>query len=382
MRKTLVSAALIVASTLISLGLAEGVLRMVLNAGDFLQIELLDDPVLGHRVEPLQGGHDALGFRNAGVPAQADIVALGDSQTYGVSAPRDESWPAQLGRLTGSTVYNMALGGYSPPDYLYLAQTLAPKLQPRRLVVGVYLGNDLIEACWAVQQRAHWARWRSSDGGDMCDVGHALDAGEPPKRFGALRDWLSRRSVLYGVLKATVFSTAGEREQKQAAAPAASDQRFPWADPAQPSVRTIFTPQARLAAMDLRLRGVREGLRITQLALDELAAQAARSHSTLLVILIPTKERVYCEHLQRTGAQMPPAFSALCAASDRVGAELTQHLAASGIAHVDVLAPLQAEVAKHVPLYPADTDGHPRGAGYAVIARAVAGALGSGAASP
>ena len=84
---------LVVVSSALAVLLAEGVLRLALNPADFLYATLIDDPVLGHRIEPLTTGHDALGFRNRETPAQANVVAIGDSFTYGVSAPRDGSWP-------------------------------------------------------------------------------------------------------------------------------------------------------------------------------------------------------------------------------------------------------------------------------------------------
>jgi len=142
----LANLALLFVATFAALALAEVGLRFAVNPGDFLQATLIEDPVLGHRIEPFSTGHDALGYRNSGVPTQADIVAIGDSMTYGVSAPRDFSWPQQLGRLRGKHVYNMALGGYGPLHYLYLARASAANLKPKLLVIGVYLGNDLMDA--------------------------------------------------------------------------------------------------------------------------------------------------------------------------------------------------------------------------------------------
>jgi lysophospholipase L1-like esterase len=327
--------------------------------------------VLGHRIEPGQGGHDANGFRNAGVPAQVGVVAIGDSQTYGVSAPRDGSWPQQLSGLIGEPVYNMGLGGYSPPDYLALAQREAPKLKPRQWLVGVYLGNDMMEACWAVEQRAHWAAWRSSAQG-MCSAGPVVDEAGAPKRFGAFREWLARKSVLYGVLKATVFARLGEREQKNVAVRSSPDAQFPWVDRVRPQVRTTFRPQGRLAVLDLQARGVQEGLRISKLALTGLRAEADRQGVKLLVMLIPTKERVYCDYLTKSGDTLPGSFTQLCGAEDRVKAELVRHMGDGGIAFVDVLPPLQERVARHEQIYPANADGHPLALGYGAMARAVA----------
>src|SRR5688572_30586092 len=49
------------------------------------------DERLGHRPNPDKPGHDRKGFRNPEVPAKADIIALGDSQTYGTGVQRDEA---------------------------------------------------------------------------------------------------------------------------------------------------------------------------------------------------------------------------------------------------------------------------------------------------
>src|SRR5262245_42445916 len=102
---------------------SELLLRCVVNPGDFLFATLIDDPILGSRIKPQTTGHDALGFRNTEVPQSANVVAIGDSQTYGVSAGRDDSWPHQLGMLLSEPVYNMALGGYGPLQYLFLQST-------------------------------------------------------------------------------------------------------------------------------------------------------------------------------------------------------------------------------------------------------------------
>src|SRR4030095_14915524 len=47
--------------------------------------ESLPDERLGSRPNPSYPGHDSKGFRNPRVPAKADVVALGDSNTYGAN---------------------------------------------------------------------------------------------------------------------------------------------------------------------------------------------------------------------------------------------------------------------------------------------------------
>ena len=50
---------------------------------------LIKDEILGLKIDPYSGGHDAWGFRNLFVPKQVDVVVIGDSFTYGQVKDRD-----------------------------------------------------------------------------------------------------------------------------------------------------------------------------------------------------------------------------------------------------------------------------------------------------
>lgn len=371
LRGALVASVLVLGSTLLAVLAGEVVLRFVVNPSDFLQASPVDDPALAHRIEPGTTGHDGLGFRNRSVPARAEVVAIGDSMTYGVSAPRDGSWPAQLATELGKPVYNMGLGGYGPLQYLQLARTTARQLKPHVEVVGFYFGNDLMDAHIIAHSRPYWAAWKRSD--QAAAEGAFEPAGPAPaKRFGALRAWLGRHSMVYAVLRGTVFQRLGAMERDAVVRASPPDVRWPWSEGA---VHTVFTPQERLAVIDLGSPPVREGLDISKLALGALQDELAAQQVKLLVLLIPTKERAYCKHLQAQGAALPASFTRLCEAERAANQELAGFLAGRGIAHLDVRPALEAAIEQQVPLYPADSDGHPQTAGYGVIAKAVAQAL-------
>lgn len=368
---------LLALSGAIALILSEGMARMVLNPADFLHATLVDDPVLNHRIEPSTTGHDALGFRNRAVPPQANVVAIGDSMTYGVGAPREASWPAQLEPLLGEKVYNMGLGGYGPLQYLHLAHQAAKAMKPKVLVVGFYFGNDMMDAYYLSRDKPHWHGWRVSVGAQpgLTDYDLAGQA-EPKKRFAALRDWLARNSVLYSMLRVTVFPRFQAREQEALARRADPDVRMLWDDAnGGGALRTIFGPKSRQAAVDLDIRPVREGMQISQRALSELAGEAARQGVRLLVVLIPTKERAYCGALARARAEVPPSFVRLCEAEAAANAEMTAFLKARRVEHIDVLPALDAHMRKGIAVYPPDADGHPQKTGYGVIAGEIAAAL-------
>ena len=367
---------LVVVSSALALLLVEGGLRVAVNPADFLHATLVEDPVLGSRIQPLTTGHDALGFRNREVPAQANVVAIGDSFTYGVSAQREGSWPHQLSGMLGESVYNMGLGGFGPLQYLHLAQVTAKPLKPRLWVVGFYFGNDLMDAYYVAHGTPHWKDWRLSDGAargtDAIDQAYGA---VPKKRFADLRDWLSRRSVLYSVLRATVFKPLGAQEREKMVQHAAPEVQWSWADPARAEVHTVFTPRGRLAVLDLDNARVREGLQISQRAFAALQSEADKQGVKLLVLLTPTKERAYCAYLKQAGTALPASHLRLCDAEDRVKAELMRSLVSHNAHYVDTTAALEEKIAQHVPLYPADSDGHFQATGYGVVAQMVADAV-------
>jgi hypothetical protein len=110
-----------------------------------LQPVMIKDPKLGQKIKPNSGGHDAWGFRNKTIPDKFDIIIIGDSQTYGVSAIAKLSYPSQLNNMTEDTVYNMGIGGYGAYQYKYLLKEKALKLNPKTVIVGFYFGNDLYD---------------------------------------------------------------------------------------------------------------------------------------------------------------------------------------------------------------------------------------------
>lgn len=363
---------LVLVSTVAALLFGELFVRMMVNPEDFLPATLIGDPALGHRIKPHTTGHDALGFRNAVVPDQVNIVAIGDSMTYGFGVTRDGSWPYQLGILLSEPVYSMALGGYGPLQYLHLAQHEAKKLRPKLLLVGFNFGNDLIDAFSASYQNPYWYSWRkagSVDGSEL-EYQRSVEA-EPKKRFAAVRDWLYKHSVFYSMLRVTVLAGLASWEQERMAMQVTPDRQMVWVDPFEHSVRTIFSPQLRLSALDPQLQRVKEGLRITKQAFSSMMNQADAQGMQILVVLIPTKERVYCTYLKSSSDRVPNTFARLCEAEERVKEDLIQFLATEKIAYVDVTGAMEATIRKHVQIFPKETDSHPQANGHNVIARSV-----------
>ena len=90
--------------------ICEAASRLILNPADYLSPRVMRDNILGHKVKPNGSGFDEWGFRNKHVPSTADVVALGDSHTYGNPATMDDSWPSVLARATGLQVCSLLIG--------------------------------------------------------------------------------------------------------------------------------------------------------------------------------------------------------------------------------------------------------------------------------
>ena len=101
LKKVLINLIVLVVSAACGLLLAEFVARLVLNPEDYLKLDVVSDDILGAVPAPsAMAEFDRWGFRNRKVPETSDIVAVGDSHTYGNTARMVDSWPYVLGRLT------------------------------------------------------------------------------------------------------------------------------------------------------------------------------------------------------------------------------------------------------------------------------------------
>jgi lysophospholipase L1-like esterase len=319
------------------------------------------DPQLGLRLPAHAPGHDANGFRNPSVPARADIVTIGDSQTWGINAAVNETWPRVLADRTGRSVYSMALGFYGPAQYLTLARS-ARSLSPRLVVVGVYLGNDLWGAYQATYALGAYAAFRVQDTSRLLPdtiERRAVALSSEEQRFHSASSWLEDVSALVRLLERNGILSDPKWHAGRAWSEAHPDHGATFQ---REGFRTVLTPAYRLLAVDLEEPRIAEGLRLT---LGYLAAIGdAGSGARALVILIPTKESV-CE------PGVNESHRRLLEKEDLVRAELIRGLSEKKIEWVDALPALRKALARGERIYPASTDGHPTAAGYAVIAAVV-----------
>jgi hypothetical protein len=380
------------------LGLAEAALQLIARTIPAARDRLSGghpryvlDSRLGARGDAiLTSEFDAYGFRNVERPRQADLVALGDSQTEGAGVARKDAWPEQLGRSTGLRVYQMAFGGYGPGHYAVLSED-ARALQPRAVVIGLYFGNDFADAYRWVYESGRGQNLRSQDPRLLASLEAARERPPVNESWHFTRDvalgiggspflrWLIRDGLpemklfqLGGRLIAAL-NAPGESPDPQWEAVlgkvrgAEPDLLFPFE---HGPLRTVLTPGARLAAEAPGDPRIEAGVRVALASARFVQRRCAPAR--VAVMLIPTKELVFARAVSASGAHEPAALRALVARESALRESLRADLESSGILVIDPLPRLQRELDAGRNPYRIDWDGHPNPLGLGVIASVVA----------
>jgi hypothetical protein len=372
MKKVLINVSIVAASAVVGLLLCEFVSRLVLNPADYFDVGMVKDEVLGAVPSPsARAGFDAWGFRNREVPKTAEIVAVGDSHTYGNTARMEDSWPYVLGRLTGRHVYDMGMGGYGPNQYLYLSKTKALSLEPRVIIWGLYMGDDFENAFSITYGLDYWAYLREHEA-EKANF-NIWDSETPPRPSWnkSIRIWLSRHSVIYQLLLHASLSgrAQGEFQIRNAS------QLYPGVATSlivsEKNILEAFRPKGMLSRLDQDSPNVREGMRITFKLLTEMNDICQQRRVQFVVVVIPTKEMVFSDHLEHNSKIALGDVLDKLVANERLARERTfQFLTDSNITYVDPLPALKGSVDHELYARTAG-DMHPNKNGYRVIAEAV-----------
>lgn len=357
-------------STIMSLLLCEGGFRLALNPADYLSVMTVKDNILGITIAPNSSGFDEWGFRNKQVPSVAEVIAIGDSHTYGNTAAMEDAWPAVVARQTGLNVYNLGLGGYGPNQYYHLLTTRGLKLRPRWVICGLYMGDDFENAFLMTYGLEHWSylrqgKWENIDA-------NIWGSSEPPVWGAGLRNWLSEHSMVYRlILHGPLFAMVKEGIRFKEVTES-SDPYTTALIVEEQNIREAFRPIGIAERLDERSGPVREGMRITFHLLKEMDQLCKSEGCRFLVVIIPTKETVFSEYLEKNPQlHLHDALMRVIANERSVKGALTDFLTSAGIAYLDPLPMMQQAIGKR--LYAQTTrDMHPGKNGYQVVGEVVA----------
>ncbi len=293
---------------------------------------LISDPHTLVRATPLvdrydnAGPNDLLGFRNLSVPNSADVIFIGDSQTYGNNAPFEYTIPSYsesiLRKISNNRVYSMATGGWGALQYYYMAQK-ALSFSPKVLVICFYSGNDPMESFALAYGDERWLEFRPDA---------KLNASDMPS---------APEESAWGV----VFENGS---------------------------RTIFTPHRRyISVNDHPVADA--GWQILKKVATKISGIGRENDVHVIFTIIPTKELVYAQKLDAENFDIPTHYQQQITAELHRIKDFEKHLqAVQGAHYVPVWESLQQAAFGDEPLYPPNSDGHPLPHGYFVVANALA----------
>lgn len=375
-KKILINILLISISVLFSLLIGEGIIRIFCDPVDYLEPEMISDDILRFKIKPNSAGHDAWGYRNKSIPKKADIVTIGDSQTYGISATASNSWPSYLQKVSQKKVYNLSLGGYGPMEYFYLLQTKALLLNPSAVIVGFYYGNDLSDAYSSVYGVDHWKELRKiksetekqQEQNQIKEVGIVKDMAIGDRQIGGhVREWLVQHSVLYRMAAFSIGDIFRFMEMKYFY----PDKDITIYEDKKNNIHTGFNPSRRLNGLNLQNPNVKEGLSISLDIFDKMKQLCLSKNIKFSVVLIPTKETVYGNYVENnTVLKNADAINSLISNERAINTAVKTYFAEHDIKYIDPLDSMKIILNK-TPLYPNNIGDHPVKEGYQVIANVV-----------
>jgi len=369
LKRILANVVVVMTSILVATILCEVGARFVLNPADYLSVTTLKDPVLGMTIAPGSPGFDRWGFRNPAVPERVDVLALGDSHTFGNTAKMDEAWPSVVQRQTGLTVYNMGLGGYGPNQYYQLLTTRGLSLHPKRVVLGLYMGDDFENAFSTTYGLDHWASLRTGRWGKVeADIwGDA----ESPGRFKIFRNWLSRNSMVYRLVVHGQALRTLKGSVQTTLANATADPSVTTFDSADGTIHEAFRPIRIANGLDQQRAEVKEGMRLTFHFLEEMNLACRKNGCVFSVVIIPTKETVFASYLQSDPQlNLKDVVDAVITNEQIATTVLEKFLDDAGIPYTLALPALRERVTEHL-YYLGPADMHPGPNGYRVIGETV-----------
>lgn len=369
-KQVAINGSILLVSIAVAILLCEAGLRNFLNLADYMPPRVTSDNILGMAVAPGIAGFDEWGFRNRAVPSRANVVAIGDSHTYGNTATMDDSWPSVLARTSGLEVYNMGLGGYGPNQYHYLLTTKALRLHPDWVVCGLYMGDDFENAFSITHGLEYWRALRNEGWDDVnADI---WGVHEDPVWAAGFRNWLSENSIVYRIIfHGPLLENVKQRFQFGQLANN-SDPYTTTLVVDDKNIREAFRPIAMATRIDQTSGQIREGMRITFELLKKMDRACREVGCRFLVVIIPTKETVFSDYLEKNSElHLHQAFDRLITNERMARATLIEFLDRNGIPYTDTLPALKQSVGGQ--LYARTTrDMHPSRNGYRVIGEVVA----------
>jgi len=287
---------------------------------------------------------DSLGLGPAGfrdiLPPQAAPYALvlGDSFGFGVGVTAEETWLEQLQSQTRLPFINLSQVGASSLQEERIYAHYGRKL-PAKIVFWMFFQNDL-------KDNLRFAQWLNP----QANIPQAVRLPSHPCQ-GPLHPLLKHYSLAYELL---LFGLHTCEYSAMTPTPAYHDEQL----------SLTFCLDHDICDLDVQARMLTDGWPLTRQALQDTLAQLNQTETTLVILIVPSKEQVYWDQFQQV-ASFPASYNI-----DQLTEPLRQFCATAKTHCLDLTPVFRAEARAGKQLYfPIDI--HWNAAGHILAAQAV-----------
>jgi len=396
----------------ISLGIAEASVRLAIVGSPKIAYELrppwgnrdvVEDPVLGYRLSPFYIEADQNGYRNEVEFDAVDILAVGDSMTFGYTVHTEDAWPNQMRQATGLNVYNAGIGGYGPCEYLEVVRELQ-HLDAKTIVVTLYLGNDISDAYTNVYLERRCQELKSDDPealgrleraqreNSLKDMALSLGMEEVPWPFEqglpdntttpdviSVKDHFALYRLVRTVKNKLIdfqWSRFGYKGEANDAFEQFRKIKGVVAFDEVHELRTVFrNPDIEILAIDQSNPRIAEGRRVTERALTKIAQLSQDNNAELVVALLAPKSLIYFPALQQHLKTIPDNLLRQIKLDQQLHRDISDFLTRENIRFVDLTDDLLEMINNNRNPYYLSTNEHPNAKGYQVMAKAISRSL-------
>ena len=202
------------------------------------------------------------GFRGGFLGGPAWAVAVGDSFTFGLGVNQEDTWTAQLAKLSRHEVINLGVPGWGPQQYTRTLEEYGIPLKPKVVLYGLF-SNDV----------GNVTRFKN-------DEGHFNEF--------SFRRFLRSRSVTFNFFRVL-------RRAKNSVTDIDLD-KFDFKFSSENLKNRIVADQRRFP----------EGWPLTRRQIETAYQDSQRSNATFVLLYFPSKEEVYWEAIKKEAKSLEP----------------------------------------------------------------------------
>ena len=359
---------LLIVAILLSLVVAEFLLRSFTPFPIYARKNLIPHNILGWVLDPRLKGIDTEGFRNYKIIDDPDIITIGDSHTYGFYVPAEYAWPSTLSKISRLRVYNLGIGGYGILHYVYLLDK-ATDMHPQDIIIGFFLENDLADFC----SIAHNPFWREilSQNNINIDVCSCSIPNKSKKRkkinsdkVYALLEWLNKNTAIGNVVNYYFYDHLRNFVRLKFSRGNQQDCVVTYGH----NTTILEDSEMIYKNMDSSQPIIREALKVTDTLFKSSIKKAVQKGINVHILFMPSKESVLYRYMKNNNYVMSPYVPKVVEKEEELVKKLTSLFNSAGAQTYFFRNEMSNAIEKGSMIYYASNQRHPTAEGYQIYA--------------